>query len=66
MLAATLMALLPELGTLSRHAVASLVGVAPFDDDSGKHRGEHHIQGRRTALRHVLSMAADARQAGVW
>ena len=34
------------------------VGVAPFDDDSGKHLGERHIQGGRTALRHVLDMAA--------
>lgn len=57
-LAATLIALLPELGALSRRAIASLVGVAPFDDDSGKHRGERHIQGGRTALRHVLYMAA--------
>lgn len=56
-LAHTLIALLPELGALSRHAIASLVGVAPFDDQSGKTRGERHIQGGRTALRHVLFMA---------
>lgn len=56
-LAATLIALLPELGRLSRRQIASLAGVAPFDDDSGKHRGERHIQGGRTALRHVLYMA---------
>jgi transposase len=56
-LAETLIALLPELGTLSRRKIASLVGVAPFDDESGKHRGERHIQGGRAALRHVLYMA---------
>lgn len=57
-LASTLIALLPELGSLSRHSVAALVGVAPMDDDSGKHRGERHIQGGRSAVRHVLYMAA--------
>jgi transposase len=56
-LAQTLIGLLPELGTLSRHAVASLVGVAPYDADSGRSRGERHIHGGRTALRHVLYMA---------
>jgi transposase len=56
-LAQTLIGLLPELGKLSRQAIASLVGVAPFDDDSGRSRGERHIQGGRTALRHVLYMA---------
>jgi len=54
----TLIALLPELGRLSRRAVASLVGVAPFDDDSGKHAGERHIKGGRAAVREVLYMAA--------
>lgn len=57
-LAQTLIALLPELGTLSRRAIASLVGVAPFDDDSGKRRGERHIRGGREAVREVLYMAA--------
>jgi len=57
-LTATLIGLLPELGRLSRREIASLVGVAPFDDSSGKRRGERHIQGGRTALRHVLYMAA--------
>ncbi len=57
-LAQTLIALLPELGRLSRRAIASLVGVAPFDDDSGKHRGERHIEGGRAAVREVLYMAA--------
>ena len=56
-LAHTLIALLPELGTLSRHRIASLAGVAPFDDQSGRIRGERHIQGGRAAVRHVLYMA---------
>ncbi len=56
-LATTLIALLPELGTLTRRQVASLVGVAPFDHDSGRHRGERHIQGGRKAVRHALFMA---------
>jgi transposase len=54
----TLIALLPELGRLSRRAIASLVGVAPFDDDSGKYAGERHIRGGRAAVREVLYMAA--------
>jgi transposase len=57
-LAHTLIALLPELGRLSRKQIASLVGVAPMDDDSGKRRGERHIQGGRRAVRDVLYMAA--------
>jgi transposase len=60
---ASLIALLPELGTLSRRAIASLVGLAPFDHDSGKHRGERHIKGGRKAVRDALYMAAlSARQ----
>jgi hypothetical protein len=39
-LSQTLLAMLPELGKLSRRAIASLVGVAPYDDDSGGRRGE--------------------------
>ena len=57
-LAQTLIALLPELGTLSRRVIASLVGVAPFDDDSGKRAGERHIKGGREVVREVLYMAA--------
>jgi transposase len=56
-LAHTLIALLPELGTLSGRAIASLAGLAPFDHDSGKYAGERHIQGGRTAVRNVLYMA---------
>lgn len=53
-----LVALLPELGTLNRQHIASLVGVAPFNDDSGGRRGARHIQGGRAAVRNVLYMAA--------
>jgi transposase len=55
---ATLIALLPELGQLTRRAIASLVGLAPFDDDSGKRQGERHIKGGRATVREVLYMAA--------
>jgi transposase len=56
-LSTTLVALLPELGALSRRKIASLVGVAPFDDDSGKRRGARCIQGGRAKVRRVLFMA---------
>jgi transposase len=57
-LTAALIAWLPELGQLSRRAIASLVGLAPYDDDSGPRRGQRHIQGGRDNLRRVLYMAA--------
>jgi transposase len=57
MLAQTLIALLPELGRLSRRAIAGLVGVAPYDHDSGRHSGERDIKGGRAAAREVLYMA---------
>lgn len=57
-LAFTLIALLPELGSMSRRAIAALVGVAPFADDSGMRRGQRHIRGGRGAIRNVLYMAA--------
>jgi transposase len=56
-LAQTLIALLPELGRLSRRAIAGLVGVAPYDDDSGERSGTRHIKGGREAVRAVLYMA---------
>jgi transposase len=55
---AALIAWLPELGQLSRRAIASLVGLAPYDDDSGPRRGQRHIEGGRERLRRVLYMAA--------
>lgn len=54
---AAIIAWLPELGRLSRREVAALVGVAPFDDDSGKRRGQRSIQGGRAKLRNLLYMA---------
>jgi transposase len=57
-LAATLIAFLSELGRLPRRAIAALVGLAPYDHDSGNHSGERHIKGGRDTVRNVLSMAA--------
>jgi transposase len=54
---AALIAFLPELGQLSRRAIASLVGLAPYDDDSGPRRGRRHIEGGRERLRRILYMA---------
>jgi transposase len=55
---ATLVAELPELGRLNRQAISALVGVAPFNDDSGTHRGKRRIIGGRASVRQVLYMAA--------
>jgi transposase len=57
---ATLLASLPELGTLDRRKIAALVGVAPFNRDSGKHRGKRAIWGGRADVRAVLFMATTA------
>ena len=57
-LAATLIAELPELGALNRKEIAALVGVAPMARDSGLQRGRRHIQGGRRTVRQVLFMAA--------
>jgi transposase len=57
-LSATLLADLPELGQLSRHQLAALVGVAPLNRDSGTHRGARHCWGGRRAVRTALYMAA--------
>lgn len=56
--ALTVVALMPELGTLRDSEAAALAGVAPMNRDSGKHRGQRHIHGGRAALRRVLYMAA--------
>jgi len=48
---------LPELGQLNRKKIAALVGVAPFNDDSGTHSGARHIQGGRPTVRAALYMA---------
>jgi transposase len=56
--ARTLLAGVPELGTLSHRALAALVGVAPFNRDSGRVRGRRTIWGGRSHVRAVLYMAA--------
>lgn len=58
--ATTLVALLPELGTLTRRQIAALVGLAPFDHDSGKLAGKRAIAGGRAPVRTALYMAARA------
>jgi transposase len=55
---ATLVAELPELGRLNRQEIASLAGLAPFNHDSGRFRGQRRIRGGRSALRTTLYMAA--------
>jgi transposase len=55
-LATTLLASLPELGTLNRREIAALVGVAPLNRDSGAFRGARCIWGGRSAVRAVLYM----------
>lgn len=56
-LACTLIANMRELGTLSRHQAAALIGVAPFNRDSGKMRGYRAIAGGRMGVRNVLYVA---------
>jgi transposase len=56
-IAHTLIAELPELGSLDRHQVAALVGVAPFNRDSGKWRGRRAIAGGRAVVRSALYMS---------
>ncbi len=55
---ATLLADLPELGTLDNKKLAALVGVAPLNRDSGVLRGKRHVWGGRAAVRQMLYMAA--------
>jgi transposase len=59
-MATTLTALLPELGTLNRKQIAALVGVAPFNNDSGKRDRKRTTWGGRAPVRAVLYMAAMA------
>jgi transposase len=49
---------MPELGHIDREQAAALVGLAPFDDDSGQRRGQRHIAGGRARLRRSLYAAA--------
>ena len=48
---------MPELGQLNREEAACLAGLAPFNDDSGKHQGQRHIKGGRHNVRKALYMA---------
>jgi transposase len=59
-LSTTLLAELPELGSLNRKQIAALVGVAPFNCDSGAFKGKRRIWGGRASVRTVLYMAAVA------
>lgn len=54
----TLMAHMPEMGGSSARAMAALAGLAPFNADSGIHRGQRHIRGGRKRVRDALYMAA--------
>ena len=54
----TLLAHLPELGTLNRRQIAALVGVAPYNRDSGALRGKRAVWGGRSRVRAVLYMGA--------
>ncbi len=56
--AAGIIAWLPELGQIGGKPATALVGLAPYDDDSGGHRGERHIKGGRREIRDLLYMAA--------
>jgi transposase len=49
---------MPELGRISREEAAALAGLAPFDHDSGKYKGQRHIAGGRGRLRRSLFAAA--------
>lgn len=58
--ATTLIALMPELGSLSPKQVAAMAGLAPFNVDSGQYRGSRRIRGGRKRVRDALYMAAVA------
>lgn len=57
-LSSTLIAEVPELGKTDRQCISSLVGVAPFNRDSGKSKGKRSIRGGRAQVRSVLYMSA--------
>jgi transposase len=54
---AGLIAMMPELGEASNEAVSALLGVAPYDDDSGKRQGGRQINGGRRKARNLFYMA---------
>jgi transposase len=55
--AAIILSDLPEIGHLDRKKIAALVGVAPFNNDSGHRSGKRRVKGGRESVRHVLYMA---------
>ena len=55
--ARTMLAYMPELGQLNRRQIASLAGLAPFNNDSGQYRGKRSIKGGRGQVRKTLYMA---------
>lgn len=57
-LAATILAYMPEMGKLEDAQLVALVGVAPYAKDSSKYHGPRHIRGGRRQVRNVLYMAA--------
>jgi transposase len=56
---ATLMADLPEIGTLSNKQIAKLAGLAPLADDSGKRQGKRRTRGGRSSVRSLLFLVGD-------
>lgn len=56
---AVLLADLPELGTISNKAIAKLVGLAPFANDSGKRKGRRSVRGGRASVRSILYLVAN-------
>jgi transposase len=59
-LAATLLAYIPELGKIESAQLSALIGVAPYPKDSGTASAPRHVRGGRYQVRHVLYMAAIA------
>lgn len=57
-LAATVLAYVPELGQIENAQISALLGIAPFAKDSGLSKGKRHCRGGRSQVRHVLYMAA--------
>jgi transposase len=60
LLALSLVIRMPELGRITRGQAAALVGVAPFNADSGQYKGQRHIQGGRARVRRMVWLAAFA------
>jgi transposase len=59
-LSATLLGAVSELGTVQKNRIAALIGVAPFNNDSGPRKGTRHIRGGRQDVRDTLYMATVA------